>query len=272
MTILGERALRRKIKIDIENGLDDSEISAKYNMPEGKARRIRKIRPNPCEDKDFCKYETIRDLKCLSEFEVGEINQTSLIKVFFNASKLITRDSKGKRYRNLIYPLKPREWELRHAICDVLSELKFNYLIECPIKNPIEVSGKEKPLWTDIAILTKKGIVDIELKDARGISGIRQDFRKLLSAPPSTIGTACFYLFNDKNFNDNNLSYIISDYVGAYKSELENLEKLGVKIYEKWFLFFLFAFHEKRIFSCFFENIKEVSSEWFNKSELHFSA
>jgi hypothetical protein len=270
MAISDKRTLRRKIKIDMENGLTDSEISAKYNVPGGKVKKIRKIRPKLCEDKDFRKYEIIRDFKCLSEFEIGEINHTDLINVFCNASKIITRDGKGKRYRNLIYPLKPREWELRHAICDVLSKLEFNYLIECPIKNPEGVSKKQRPLWTDIAILTKKGIVDIELKDARSLSGIRQDFRKLLSAPFSTIGTACFYLFNDKNFDDNKLSDILSDYVRAYESELKNLEKLGIKIYEKWFLFFLFAFDERMIFSCFFKNIKEVGSEWINKSEFHF--
>jgi hypothetical protein len=272
MASANSKLIRKKIKIDIETGLNDCDISTKYreyNITEARVRMIRKRRPPICKDADFKKYELIRELNCLSEYERGNISGESLNDIFSKASKLISEDTKGYKYRNLIYPLEPREWEMRHAICDVLSELKFNYLIECPIKNPIANTNKrDGALWTDISILSKKGIIDIEIKDSRGVYNIRQDFKKLLSAPDSTVGTACFFLCNDNKFEESKLKEIISEYVKAYDLEHKNLQRLNVRIYYRWFLFFLFSFKEKFIFNCFFDNINEVTDEWKNKSSI----
>ena len=262
-----EKAIRKKIKIDLENNMNPSEIAAKHSFSIERVKKIMKKRPLIFYDDEFQKYEKIRTYGCLDEFGEGEIAHADLEDIFYDASKLIVSDGSKKRYRNLVFPIEPREWEIRQVICDVLSKKQFNYLIECPIKNPLSPDNRKNALWTDLSILTKSGIVDIELKNACKSDSIRPDFRKLLSAPISTVGTACFYLSNDTD-TENRLPTIISAYNKAYRAEIKSIGSYGIEMYDKWFFFFLFAFHEKRTFSCYYESIMDVNLDYLMQSEF----
>lgn len=269
-----EKKLNKKIKIDLEKGENVSEIASKYEVSEKRVKIIKKKKPPICKDKDFLKFEKIREYGCLDEFGSGKITPTDLKSIFCDASKLIVREMSKKRYEHLISPIEPREWELRHAICDTLSKNKFNYIIECPIKDPFEDSKKnnnrnrDKVRRTDIAILTENGIIDIELKNAHNEEGLMTDFRKFLSSPYSTIGTASFYISTHADI-DSRLLEIEKKFNLAYKKERKKLKNGGIVIHKKWYLFFLLAFYENRTFSCTYENINNMNFEINN--ELEFS-
>ena len=128
--------------------------------------------------------------------------------------------------------------------------------------------NRDKVRRTDIAILTENGIIDIELKSAHNEEGLMTDFRKFLSSPYSTIGTAIFYISTHADI-DSRLLEIEKKFNLAYKKERKKLKNGGIVIHKKWYLFFLLAFYENRTFSCTYENINNMNFEINN--ELEFS-
>ena len=122
--------------------MNESEVAIKYGISERRVKIIRRRKPLICQDNDFHKFERIREFGCLDEFKFGKIDPMDLTNIFCEASRSIVKETSKKCYGHLIYPIEPRELELRHAICDILSSKKFNYIIECPIKNPYKDSNK----------------------------------------------------------------------------------------------------------------------------------
>ena len=64
------------------------------------------------------------------------------------------------------------------------------------------------------------------------------------------------------------LSEIEYNYQLAYKHEYDKLEEKGIGIHNKWYLFFLLAFYENRVFSCIYKNIKSMDIRVTKKLEI----
>jgi hypothetical protein len=203
--------------------------------------------------------EQVRNQSYIKKVGFGEIRPSTLQNIFIKTSELLLTDP--LKAGHLLYPLKPRELEVRKVMCDVLSTMKYNYMIECPVDNPLQKGHLAQPLFVDMSVYTKKGIIDIELKESP--TDIGRDFPKLLSS--SSVGCGCFYLFRGENI-DKQLKLIIDRYKSSYKRKYRELEKQD-KIYDKWFQFFLFAYKERRIFARLYQDIKSIEFDLIFESE-----
>ena len=162
---------------------------------------------------------------------------------------MLTHESK---YGHLLFPLKPREIEARQVMIEVLNDSPLNYMIECPIHSSFQ-KLKNRTSFVDLSIFLKHGIVDIEFK--RSPSDIDRDLPKLLS--DSSIGCASFYLFNGKKI-DNQLNLIKDRFQSAYNHTLD-LNGEFDPFFDKWYLMYLIAIEERRIFYQIHKNLRNLN-------------
>jgi hypothetical protein len=193
--------------------------------------------------------DKIRTSSFIKTYGSGDINPQKLKKIFdLSADKILAEESKHK---NLLYPLKPRAIEARQVMVEVLDAEGLNYMIECPTHSPLQ-KLENRASRVDLSIFSEKGIVDIEFKQSP--SDIDRDFPKLLS--PSSIGCASFYLFNGKKI-DKQLSLIMDRFQAAYNRSIGLNDKFSPFL-DKWYLVYLVAIEEKRIYYQNFNSFKNV--------------
>jgi hypothetical protein len=193
-------------------------------------------------------HKKIRDPIYIKTFGIGEMGPHELLSLLkATKDKMLNNE---QRCGHLIYPMKPRELEVRKVMCDVLGDNNFNYMIECPIHSTFQKS-KNRVSFVDLSIFLGNGIVDIEFKQSP--SDIARDFPKLLS--PCSIGCASFYIFNGKNI-DKQLPLIISRFHEAYETA-KSIKVDFMPCLSKWYLFYLLAFEEKRAFYQIFYNFEQ---------------
>jgi hypothetical protein len=194
--------------------------------------------------------EEVRSKKYIKKVGIGVLKPSELQNIFIRTAKRLLKDT--TKAKCLLYPIKPRELEVRQVLCDVLTKLKYNHMIECPLDTPIKKWDRDSPAFVDLSIYTKKGIIDIEFKESP--TDIGRDFPKLLSS--SSVGCGSFYLFRGQNIN-RRLKLIMKRYQKSYESKYRQLKRKGL-IHDKWFQFFLLAYDESRIFSKLYPSIKSI--------------
>ena len=198
--------------------------------------------------------EKIRSESFVKTFGLGEIGPQELLSIFHETSnKILSHDSKSEY---LLYPLNPRELEARQIMCGLLSNRHLNHMIECPIYSPTQ-KLENRTSFVDLSIFLSSGIVDIEFKESP--SDIKRDFPKLLSPYSYSIGCGCasFYLFKGKDI-DKQLPLIIERFQSAYKFALD-LRNDFVPNFYKWYIVYLLAIKEKRIFYQLFDNLEHLN-------------
>lgn len=195
------------------------------------------------------KKDEIRSSSFIEAYGSGNVDPQKLRKIFdLSADTILAEKTK---YKNLLYPLKPREIEARQIMIRVLETEGLNYMIECPIHSPLQ-KIKNRASRVDLSIFSENGIVDIEFKQSP--SDIDRDFPKLLS--PSSIGCASFYIFNGKKI-DKQLSWIMDRFQAAYNHSI-NLNDEFIPFFDKWYLVYFVAIEERRIFYQNFKNLRNV--------------
>lgn len=195
------------------------------------------------------KKDEIRSSSFIEAYGSGNVDPQKLRKIFdLSADTILAEKTK---YKNLLYPLKPREIEARQIMIRVLETEGLNYMIECPIHSPLQ-KIKNRASRVDLSIFSENGIVDIEFKQSP--SDIDRDFPKLLS--PSSIGCASFYIFNGKKI-DKQLSWIMDRFQAAYNHSI-NLNDEFIPFFDKWYLVYFVAIEERRIFYQSFKNLGNV--------------
>jgi hypothetical protein len=196
---------RRLIRNEIDSGKADEEIATRLDVPLENVKRIRKriqrkdmaAHRSPGQDKSR-KFETVRSDEFVEKYGAGKLSPENLAGLFCQAAERLTRADDG--YEHMLSPIMPREWEVRQVLCDLFSLRGFNFMIECPIEGrPLRPVKRKAAQRTDLAVYSRSGIIDIELKDANHDEGIAKDAVKLLTAPSTTLGTAVFYLSNHQS-------------------------------------------------------------------------
>jgi hypothetical protein len=124
-------------------------------------------------------------------------------------------------------------------------------MIECTIHSPGQ-KLQHRASFIDLSIFLSDGIIDIEFK--KFPSDIKKDFPKILSS--ESLGCASFYLFSGKKI-DKQLPLIKNRYQEDYKATLNILNHLSM-IKNKWYIFFLLAYEQERIFCNVFKEIERL--------------
>jgi hypothetical protein len=219
--------------------------------------------------------EDVISEKYLKKYCNGEIDPEDLANIFFKTATILSKDN--EKYEYLVYPNRPREHEIKMVMIDILSEMGFYQMIERPINIPKKPGGKNDTTgFVDISIYTNKGMIDIELKESPSIRKNkyeskkarrdRLDFPKFLSS--ASTGCSVFYFFRGDDVT-RQFDIILKRYRSAYNDVYEDFEKRNL-MKDKWFLFFLFAYKEHRIFSTLYRNIHEINFDHvrYNEKEM----
>jgi len=193
--------------------------------------------------------EEIRSESFIKSVGSGEMSPDNLLGVFQTTTKKLLSESLKSGY--LLFPLRPREIDARQVMCEVLSSQEKYHMIECPIYSPAQ-KLLHRASFTDLSIFLRNGIIDIEFK--KSPSDIKRDFPKMLSS--KSLGCASFYFFNGKKI-DKQLPLIKNRYKEAYEATLSSFN-LPNMIKNKWYIFFLLAYEEKRIFYNLFDDIDRL--------------
>ena len=194
--------------------------------------------------------DKIRSPSFIEIFGSSELGPHELLSIFeLTSDKMLTDEGK---YDHLLYPIRPREIEARQVMIEVLNIKSLNYMIECPIHSPFQ-KLKNRTSFVDLSIFLKHGIVDIEFKQSP--SDIDRDFPKLLS--DSSIGCGSFYLFNGKRI-DSQLDLIKDRFQAAYNHTLD-LNSEFVPFFDKWYLMYLIAIEERRMFYQIHKNLRNLN-------------
>lgn len=194
---------------------------------------------------------------------IGEISPENLETIFLKTAKMLTEDR--EKYEFLVYPERPREHEIKKVMIDILSKIGFYHMIERPINIPGEPGKKDPTGLVDISVYTKKGMLDIELKESIAKRNKRDklDFPKILSS--NSYGCSVFYFFRGKNI-DKQLDKIVNRYQNIYDDVRDDYRKRNL-IKKKWFLFFLFSYQKSRVFSVLYNNIQKINFDLVRNNE-----
>lgn len=197
--------------------------------------------------------EKIRNESFVKAVGFGEMGPQEALSIFHEtSSKLFSHDSKSDY---LLYPVNPRELEVRQIMCELLSNKHLYHMIECPIYSPMQ-KLKNRTSFVDLSIFLCNGIVDIEFKES--ISDIQRDFPNLLSPHPYSMGCGCasYYLYKGTDI-DSQLPVIIERFQSAYQFALDLRNTFSTDL-SKWYIVYLVAMKEKRIFYQVFENLQDL--------------
>lgn len=198
-----------------------------------------------------------KDMACLEEQrqqegqECPSFDMSTLITCLKETAQLLVE--KPDRVGTLLYRQKPiveycpRELEAQHTLSNVLSKYGYFHMIESPITD----HGGQG--FVDVTIYSQERtrLVDIELKE--NVTGADRDFPKL--AMSSAVGASVFFIANQKN-----IEMVLSNTVSAYQDMYERVfrEIPETQIRDKWFLFFLVACKEQRMYVAQYQSITHI--------------
>ena len=141
----------------------------------------------------------------------------------------------------------PRELEAQHILSNVFSRYGVFHMLESP------TTERGSQGFIDVTIYSRDRIrlVDIELKE--DVTGADRDFPKL--AMSLAFGSVVFFIANQKHV-DMVLSNIMTVYQEVYARVFAEIPEEQIR--DKWFLFFLVACKERRMYVQHYPSIKQV--------------
>lgn len=257
-----DRANVRKL---IKMGKSDEEISSRLGIGIESVQMIRKRISQKKEGKSLfphgIEYPNSEKLdNNQASLPTENIDMKQLMEIFKETARTLSKESDKAGYllfREKSQGLCPREIDAQLVMSNILSRYKYYHMMESPT---VESSTQG---FIDLSIYghDRSRLVDIEFKEQQSLAD--RDFPKLAVSP--AVGSAVFFISNHDNI-EFVLPQIASTYNEIHRRIFTDIAQELIS--DKWFIFLLMAFKEKRIFLSFFKSIKSVDFNQLLSSEI----